>query len=405
MDNIRFAIIGCGARGTGLYGVALKFRKDLDYVAVCDTYEDKANFLAQKIANDGHSKPKTYTDYKKMFDEEKIDAVLIATGWKEHIPVTMYAMEKGIAVGCEVGGAYTLEDLWALVNCYEKTKTPVMMLENCCFGRLELMALKMKRAGLFGEIVHCECGYRHDIRDEICDGNQLRSYRKRQYETWNCDNYPTHGIGPVAKILDINCGNKFLTISSIGSKSVGMHDFAVRHRSDDKELQNVRFNQSDVVTSMIKCANGETVTVTLDTALPRYYSRDFFIQGTLGMLDERGNAVFLEKDGPHGKYPHLPQYINNMDTYYEKYEHPLWKNFDATGLGHGGMDAQVFSAFFNALHDNKPMPVDVYDYAAWASISVLSEKSLATGGTPVTFPDFTRGEWTTRKNTFLEEYD
>ncbi len=405
MKKIRFGVVGCGGRGEGLYRVALKFRKDLEYVATCDPYEDRAEFLAKEIEEDGHQKPHVYVSHKEMLDNEKLDAILVATGWKEHIPVTLCAMEHGVAVCCEVGGAYSLEDLWDLVNTYNRTKTPVMMLENCCYGRLELMALNMHRKGLFGELVHCECGYRHDLRDEICDGEQNRSYRKRQYELWNCDNYPTHGIGPIAKILNINCGNKFLTISSIGSKSVGMHDFAVNQRADNKALQDVKFNQSDVVTSIIKCANGETITVTLDTALPRYYSRDFFVQGTKGMLDERGNAVFLEKDGPHPKYPHLPGYINNMDKYYEKYDHPLWKNFDPTGLGHGGMDAQVFEAFFSALHENRPMPIDVYDYAAWASISVLSEQSLAMGGMPVAFPDFTRGEWTTRKNTFLTEYD
>lgn len=405
MEKFRFAIIGCGGRGSGLYRVALKFRKDLHYVATCDPMADKAEKLADDIAADGHERPKVYTDHKQLLEKEKLDAVLVATGWLEHIPVSMDAMEKGVAVGCEVGGAYALEDLWDLVNCYNRTKTPIMMLENCCFGRLELMALKMKRMGIFGEIVHCECGYRHYICDEICYGEELRSYRQRQYELWNCDNYPTHGIGPIAKILDINCGNKFLSICSVGSKTVGAHDYIVRHRADKPELQNIRFNQSDVVTSIIKCANGETITVTLDTVLPRYYSRDFFVQGTLGMLDERGNSVFLEKDGPHPNHPHLPRYINNMDKYYEKYEHPLWKDFDAEGLGHGGMDAHVFEQFFKALRENKPTPVDVYDYASWAAISRLSEMSLVAGGAPVAFPDFTRGEWTTRKNTFLADYD
>ena len=174
MKKFRIALIGVGGRGEGLYRVALKFREDVTFVAVCDEYMDRCEYVAKEIEEDGFDRPVLYTDYQKCIDENELDAVVIATSWEAHIRVSMYAMERGIAVACEVGGAYSLEQLWQLVRCYERTKTPIMMLENCCYGRIELLALNMKRKGVLGEIVHCEGGYRHDLREEVTRSEERR---------------------------------------------------------------------------------------------------------------------------------------------------------------------------------------------------------------------------------------
>ena len=398
MKKFKIALIGVGGRGEGLYRVALKYRKDVDFVAVCDDYMDRCEYVAKEMQEDGFACPKLYTDYKACIDENVLDAVVVATAWEAHIKVSMYAMEKGVTVACEVGGAYSLEQLWELVRCYERTQTPIMMIENCCYGRMELLALNMKRKGLLGEIVHCEGAYRHDLREEVTSGKEKRHYRLQQYIHRNCENYPTHEIGPIAKLLDINCGNRFLSLHSFGSKSVGLQAYV--EEKNIEHLKGVRFNQSDVVTTVIECQNGETVTITLATSLPRYYSRGFLVEGTKGLICEENKSVYLDSDFTEECWDWSERF-NNIEKYYEQYDHKRWVGYNPGKEGHGGMDALVFEGFFEALREKKPMPIDVYDYATWACISVLSEQSLATGQT-VAFPDFTDGKWILRENHFEE---
>ncbi len=395
--KFQVALIGVGGRGEGLYRVALKFRTDCEFVAVCDPCVEKCEYVANNMVKDERPRPAIYTDYKTCIDEQTLDAVVVATGWDMHIPITTYAMEKGVAVACEVGGGYSMQNLWELVRCYERTKTPVMMLENCCYGKLELLALNMARKGLLGEIVHCEGAYRHDLSDELLNGGR-KHYRLQQYVCRNSDNYPTHDVGPIAKLLNINAGNRFLSLYSLGSKSVGLNHVA--KKKGMTEYENVKFNQSDVVDTLIKCANGETVRLTLDTSLHRYYSRDFMVQGTEGVVNEQNRSVFLKKDFPDEIWEWKEQF-NNVEKYYEQYCHPIWENYHPGKEGHGGMDVLVFNGFFDALREGKPMPIDVYDYATWACISILSEQSLATGQA-VAFPDFTDGKWIERENHFGE---
>ena len=397
MKEIRVALIGVGGRGEGLYRLAMRKIPGLKFVALCDCRE-RCEFTATTMAKDGVPTPAFYEEYKKCIDEVKPDAVVIATSWEWHLPIATYAMERGVAVACEVGGSYSIRSLWELVRCYEKTKTPIMMMENCCYGQIELLALNMKRKGLLGKIVHCEGGYRHDLRNEMA--SNPNHYRIYEYMKRNGDNYPTHEIGPIAKLLDINCGNRFLSLYSTGSSSHGLKEFVKKENLD--WLDGVEYAQSDVVDTLIKCANGETVRITLDTTLPRFYSRDFTVQGTKGMISEATKSVFLDEDFAEKKHYAQKDCEGNIDTYYEKYNHELWKDYTpGADDGHGGMDYLVFDAFFTALRNGDPMPIDVYDMATWMCITTLSEESIATGQA-VAFPDFTDGAWVRRKNNFCK---
>ena len=395
MKNYKVSIIGLGCRSQNIY-YALKHREYVDIVSVCDTYEDRCEDMAKKIEGDGRHRPMTFTDYKKCIDESKPDVVVVSTAWLYHLEICTYAMERGIVAACEVGGAYSIQSLWDLVRCYERTKTPIMLLENACYHRIKLLALNMKRKGCFGEMVHCEGQYRHDLREEVCRGAENRHYRLEQYIHRNADNYPTHEIGPIAKMLDINCGNRFVSLVSVGSKSAGMERYVKDKKI--KSLKDVKFNQSDVVSTIIKCQNGETISIALDTSLPRYYARGFIAQGTKGLISEDLSCVYLDDDNPNGeKMWH--DAMGNLEVYYGKYEHPLWQGYKPGKEGHGGIDVLEFDDLFRALDAGEDMPIDVYDMATWMSISVLSEESMFTGNT-VMFPDFTDGKWVYRTNKF-----
>ena len=308
-------------------------------------------------------------------------------------------MECGKQVATEVGGAYSIDDCWKLVNTYEKTGIHCMMLENCCYDRNEMMVMKMVREGLFGKIVHCEGGYQHDLRGEVSHGAENRHYRLRNYQNRCCENYPTHELGPIAKILDINRGNRMLKLVSMASGAWGLNAFAEAHDDVDPALRSYPFKQGDVVKTLIQCAHGETICLTLDTTLPRYYNRNFTIRGTKGFFGETENMVYI--DGKCVEFGH--DNFNNVAEYRKEWEHPVWKHFEEEGVkgGHGGMDWLVFDAYFSALRDGMVPPIDTYDTAAWMAITPLSEISIANGSMPVDIPDFTRGMWTHRtdKNT------
>lgn len=396
MEEIRLGIVGVGGRGYGLLTqVLLKDFKDVKYVAVCDLYEDRGERAADAIVEAGQPRPAVYTDYKQCIDDPNVNTVMVSTAWEDHVEVSIYAMKAGKPVGCEVGGAYSERQCWRLIETYEETKTPISFLENCLYGRRELMMLHMKEQGLLGEVIHCTGGYQHDLRREIADGIENRHYRLRNYAARNCDNYPTHDIGPIARILDINHGNRMLTLTAMSSKASGMQEYVKSRKPEDENLVGKEFAQGDVVTTMIKCARGETITLVLETTLPRFYSRNFTVHGTKAMYEEMSDSLFIydEHDKFHEKWK---DHRGNAVEYEEKYDHPIWKKMMSEGGirgSHGGMDVLVFEDFFNCVLEGRPTPVDVYDMATWMIISKLTEDSIAQGGAPVSFPDFTNGKW------------
>jgi len=396
MKEICLGVIGCGCRGQGLMKCVISKFDYAKIVSVCDLSLDRAEEAANYIEEEKGYKPAITTDYKQTVDNREVQAVVIISAWESHTDIAVYAMKAGKAIAMEVGGAYNIEDCWKLVNTYEETKTPFMFLENCCFGRREMMTLNMLEKGLLGEIVHCSGSYAHDLRDEISHGNERNHYRLRNYLNRNCENYPTHDLGPIAKILKINHGNKLLSLTSTASKSKGLKEYIKSGRAESGLSVDTDFMQGDIITTVIKTAHGETIVLTLDTTLPRYYSRGFTVRGTKGMYEEVTDSVFLDCKEDHAlDLTWRENSIGNAANYEDEYDHPVWKEYIREGVQgtHDGMDYLEFKLFFDCLLNNKPMPIDVYDAATWMAITPLSEKSIACGSMPVEIPDFTRGKW------------
>ncbi len=400
MEKYRIGVIGLGSRGFGHIEGILTERDDTVVTAVCDIYQDRIDHAIEYCEKKkGWTGIFGTTDYKELIERDDIDVVFVFSAWENHIPAAIYAMDHGKQVGIEVGGAYDIQDCWDLVNAYERTGIHCMMLENCCYDRNEMMVMRMVRAGLFGEIVACEGGYMHDLRVEIANAATTKHYRLRNFLNRCCENYPTHELGPICKTLDVNRGNRLMTLSAMASKARGVNVYAKKHENVDPALQTAEFKQGDIVKTNITCANGELITLTLDNSLPRFYSRNYTIRGTEGFFNEMTASVFL--DDVHGE--EVPEserkdFHNNLDEYRKDWEHPVWRRFEEEGVkgGHGGMDWLVFDAYFEALKSGEVFPIDTYDAATWMAITPLSEKSIALGGAPVEIPDFTRGKWTHR---------
>ncbi|MDR3314171.1 MAG: Gfo/Idh/MocA family oxidoreductase [Oscillospiraceae bacterium] len=393
--SVRVGAIGLSGRGSGQMCEMLNI-PGVVVPAVCDVYEDRALHGAELATKKQGSRPAVYLDYKEMLAKEQLDAILCCTTWITHAEIAVTAMQAGLDVAIEVGGAASEEECWEMVRTSRATGKFCMLLENCCYDRSEMALFRMVREGVFGEVVHLEGGYRHDLRDEIAYGKEIRHGRLQNFIRRNGELYPTHQLGPIAKMIGINRGNRFLTLSSIASKARGLHAFLQHEKGEDYYLANQIFSQGDVVDTTITCAGGETIHLVHDCTLPRPYSRGYVVEGTKAVFQEAplGSAIYIDNVSPK------QHEWESFDPYCQAYEHPLWQAYRDTGVhagGHGGMDYLVLSAFIESVQLGAPPPIDVYDTAAWMAVTYLSEQSVAMGGTPVPFPDFTNGRWIDRE--------
>ncbi len=417
---VNLGFIGVGLRGQGHLALSLA-RKDVNVVAICDVDSRMLERSSAIIKKSGKTMPKVFTGdnyaYRKLLEIKELDAIIIATPWEWHAPMILDALSAGIKyVGTEVILGITLQQHWDVVKAAEYNKANVMMLENVCYRRDVMAALNMVRQGIFGEIIHLQGGYQHNLRgvkfnDGKTNNNGVEFGEKAFSEArWrtnhsvhrNGDLYPTHGIGPVAMMIDINRGNRFLSLSSFSTKSRGLHKYIVEKGGENHPNAKINFKLGDVVTTHIKCDNGETILLEHDTSLPRPYSLGFRVQGTKGLWMDVSNTVYIE--GASAKNDEW----DDAKTWFDKYDHPLWKRWskETEGAGHGGMDFFVLHGFIEAVKRKIPTPMDVYDAASWSAITPLSEASIELGNQTVEFPDFTGGQWMYRKNNFsvTDEY-
>jgi predicted dehydrogenase len=411
--KVRLGYIGVGARGMSHIAEGL-LRDDVEIVAVCDIQENSLKVFREFVAKKGHKPIKEYTGgldaYKRLLDHKDIDAVIIATPWQFHHPQAIDAMKAGKYVGCEVIAGLTVEEHWDIVNTSEKTGMPYMTLENVCYRRDVMAALNMVRQNLFGEIVHLEGGYQHNLRGVLFnDGKQYygggvefgpNALSEAQWRTQfnidvDGDIYPTHGAGPCMHYANINAGNRFTNLVSFSSKARGLSAYVEELAPGNKNAK-INYKNGDVTTTMINCANGETLLLSHDTHLPRPYSLGFRVQGTKGLWMDVANSIYIDHQSKEDDV------WDPAKVWFDKYDHPLWKKYEklAEGAGHGGMDWFVFNAFVESIKQKKQTPIDVYDSVTMSVITPLSTKSLKEGNAPQEFPDFTKGKWKERKNTF-----
>lgn len=408
--KLNVGFIGVGLRGTN-HLTNILLRKDVEVTAICDIDSARIDLAKGMIKTAGGKSPKVFGkndyDYRNLLELEDVDAVIISTPWLWHVRMTVDAMKVGKYAGVEVSAANTLEECWDLVNTHEQTGTHMMILENVNYRRDVMAILNMVKQNIFGETVHFRCGYQHDLREVKFNNGQQpygggvefgekaiseARWRTEHSVKRNGDVYPTHGLGPIAAMADINRGNRFVSMSSYASKGIGLHNYVVKHGGESHPNAKVKFKQGDVITSTIETARGETIIITHDCNLPRPYSLGFRVQGANGLWEVDGNRIYVEgKSEPH-KWDEATSWL-------KEYDHPLWKKYGeyAEGSGHGGMDFFVMNAFVESAKQNIAPPMDAYDAAAWSAVTPLSEVSIENNGEPQNFPDFTRGLWIKRK--------
>ena len=413
--KVKIAVIGVGMRGQNHLELLLQ-RDDVDLVAICDIDDRMLKTSKEIITKSGKKMPVIYTGdiyaWQKMLAiKGGIDEIIITTPWEWHREMIIGSLEAGIRyVGTEVMLGITLQDHWDVVKAAEKYKAHVMMLENVCYRRDVMAVLNMVRQGLFGELVHLQGGYQHDLR-EVKFNNGVQAYgggcefgdkgwteaRWRTHHSVyrNGDLYPTHGIGPIAHYININRGNRFLNLCSFSSSAKGLHNHIIKKCGTEHPNAKINFKLGDLVTTSVKCSNGETILLQHDTNLPRPYSLGFRVQGTDGLWMDINKSIHIEGKSKAHQWDAAQDWL-------DKYDHPLWARWskEAQGSGHGGMDFYVIHSFIESIKRKTGTPMDVYDAAAWSAITPLSEQSIEMGNETVEFPDFTGGQWMYRKPVF-----
>ncbi|HRE51007.1 MAG TPA: Gfo/Idh/MocA family oxidoreductase [Flavitalea sp.] len=396
LETVRVAIIGLGNRGSGAVKRLSKIG-GLEIKALCDVRPEKAAAAKKSIENTAQ-KPELYTagenDWKKVCERKDIDLIYITTPWHLHTPMAVYAMEHQKHAASEVPVAITLEECWQLVETSEKTRRHCMILENCCYDFFELLTLNMARQGYFGEIMHGEGAYIHDLL-------QANFKKDSYYDMWrlkenfhNGNLYPTHGLGPIAQLLDINRGDRMDYLVSMSNNDFMMGPLAKELAAKDdfyKPYVNKTF-RGNMNTTTVRTVKGKTIMIQHDVSSPRPYSRLHTFSGTKGIAQKYPAPARIAQS--HERWLNEAEFKEVEQKYQPAIVKKVGELAKQVG-GHGGMDFLMDWRMIDCLRNGLPLDIDVYDAALWSAITPLSQKSLSNRSNSIDVPDFTRGSWKT----------
>jgi hypothetical protein len=397
MKPVRVAFIGLGNRGKDHVELinALSPEK-ATIVAICDIRPAMVTEALDIISKTtSGQKPDVYQGtveaWTEMVHRPDIDLVIIATPWIDHTPMAVYCMQQGKNVGVEVPAALTVDECWQLVNTAEEHQVNCMMLENVCYGDEELWLLNMAEQGVFGTLTYGEAAYIHDLKELMfSETYYYNQWRIRHHVKYDGNLYPTHGLGPVAQYMGINRGDGFENLVSMSCLQAGLAEYSKGVNADNEFFDRSYFKHGDMNNSLIKTAKGRTILVQHDVVTYRPYSRINALAGTHGYHEGYPSRLALKGQG-HGWLDKT-----KYDEYWNKYSHPIWTKLEAEIRkygGHGGMDFVMIYRMIDCFNKGLPLDMDVYDAAAWSSVTPLSGISCDMGSAPVKFPDFTRGRW------------
>jgi predicted dehydrogenase len=409
LNTVRIAVIGVGARGSG-HAKQLAIINGTEIVAIADIFEDLvdrsvANWI--EAGNGRHQNIARYfgadDEWKKMLAEVKPDAVFIATNWSNHAPMAIETMKQGAHAFVEVPIAVSLQEMWDIVDTSEQTQKHCMMMENVNYGREELLYLNLCRQGKIGEILHAEAAYIHELRFQMEEQERgTGSWRTHHYAKRNGNLYPTHGLGPVAQYMNLGRGeDQFDSLVSFSTPAIGRQAYAEKNYAADHKWNALDYKGGDLNTSIIKTHLGRTIMIQWDETSPRPYTRHNLVQGTKGALAGYPTRVAFE-GGVEGATDSHHRWAQGeqLEALFEQYEHPMYKRLGALSTkmgGHGGMDFMMLYRAIECLRTGTPLDQNVYEGCLWSSVAPLSEASVAEGGMPQNFPDFTRKQWAQTK--------
>lgn len=397
LDKVRIGFVGLGQRGPGAVE-RMSYIEGVEIVGLCDQYEDRVEKMQQLLGKQGLPRAKNYSgskdSWKQMCENPDIDLIYITTPWSLHTPIAVYAMEHGKHAATEVPAAKTIDECWQLVETSERTRKHCMMLENCCYDFFELLTLNMARQGFFGEIIHGEGAYLHDLRElNFSKTGYAEMWRLRENQRRNGNLYPTHGLGPICQVMNINRGDRMEYLNSMSSNDFLMGKMAAELAAKDSFFSEFKTDhyRGNTNTTNVRTIKGRTIMIQHDVTSPRPYSRIHLVSGTKGIASKYPEPARIatahewlnEVEMKQLEKKYTPEIVNRIGEMAKKIG------------GHGGMDFMMDWRLIDCLRNGLPLDEDVYDAALWSSIAPLSEKSVANHSNSVDVPDFTNGAWVT----------
>lgn len=405
IETVRVGFIGLGMRGPGAVS-RFTHIPGVEIVALCDLYADRVEKTQVILDNAGLPRAAEYSGseeaWKELCERDDIDLVYVVTDWKRHADMMVYAMEQGKHVACEVPAAMTLDEIWDIVNTAERTRKHAMMLENCVYDYFELTTLNMAQQGLFGEVLHAEGAYIHDLSDfwEYYESDWRMQYNKE----FRGDVYATHGMGPAAQALNIHRGDKMNTLVAMDTKPVNIPQYLIEKRGVDADSAYMFANGQHTMT-MIRTEKGKTMHIQHDVSSPRPYSRMYQLSGTKGFANKYPTSGYAlqgemlgEDVAPDLENLNAHSFVSEelRSALMDKYKHRIHRELEEKAKevgGHGGMDFIMDYRLVYCLQNGLPLDMDVYDLAEWCSLAELSRISIENNSASVEVPDFTRGHW------------
>ena len=412
IKTVRIGLVGLGMRGPGAVENFCVI-PGVEVVALCDYEEARAERCQQYLKKAGLAPAAIYSGengYKELCARPDIDLVYVATDWAHHFPVAECALQHGKHVADEVPSAMNLEECWKLVNLSEKMQKNCMILENCCYDWFEMRTLNMAQHGVFGEILHAEGAYIHNLDDfwdyywknpDGSDPEQL-GWRLKYNRENRGDVYATHGLGPVAQALNIHRGDRMKTLIAMDTKS--FHGKELVEKKTGKPCTD--FRNGDHTTTLIRTEDAKVIELQHNVMSPQPYSRLYQLTGTKGFANKypvEGYAVDASQLKSSGHQPKVDNLTSHSfmpeaekQALEKQYEHPILAKFGKLAKevgGHGGMDFIMCARLIYCLQHGLPLDMDVYDLAEWCCIAELGAISMDNNCASVSFPDFTRGHW------------
>ena len=386
-DLVRIGFIGVGGRGRSQVNEVLAV-EGARITAISDLRDAHAQQARERVEKAGQPTPAIEADWQRLCERDDVDLVYICTPWDAHVPQALWAMECGKHAAVEVPAATTLTDCWRLVDTSERTRRHCIMLENCCYEYAEMLVLNLIRAGLLGTITHGEAAYIHQLRDTLLADANEGLWRREPHQTRNGNLYPTHGLGPVARYMDIHRGDRFTRLVAMSSRQASLEEYRDRRLPADNPKRAETYTCGDMNSALIQTALGRTILLQHDVVTPRPYSRLNLVAGTKGTFCDYPPRIFLDGQDTHDWKP--------LAEFKAEYEHPIWKEQGELARklgGHGGMDFIMNYRLIQLFRQGQPPDSDVYEAAAWSAPGPLSDISVAWDNLPLPFPDFTRGNW------------
>ncbi|MDD2455508.1 MAG: Gfo/Idh/MocA family oxidoreductase [Kiritimatiellae bacterium] len=413
MKKVRVGVIGVGSRGTGAVRRIAQI-PGCEVTAMSDINPKRLDENQAWLKERGYKAPKEWSrngdeeEWKGLCDSDVCDVVYSVTPRPLHAPINVYALDHGKHVFQEVPGAFNLEECWATVEAAERNRRHCMMLENCTYGEEEMLAFNLIHKGKLGEIVQAEVGYQHDQRSLQYKPRDGRFWRIDRHLHHHGNYYPTHGLVPAGRCLDINRGDRFEYLVSMETKSASFEQFGRDHFPASDWRHSAKMVKGDINMSMLRTAMGRIVTLIHNVCTPRPYDRGNLYMGTNGIFRSYPSLLMAweEKTGDNGAHQYFP--ADKALKIKEEYRHPFWKVAGEIAKkvgGHGGMDFVMDLRWAYCLQNGLPLDTDVYDLATYSSIVELTEKSVNARSAAIDFPDYTRGGWKAAKPFTVDEID